>query len=1199
MALKLWMGPSGSGKTHFLFEYVLKEAREHMDVNYIVVVPEQFTLSTQRQLIRQSENHGILNVDVLSFARLAYRIFEEVGFKDASGQNIDDMDKNLIIRHITMNLDADDRLTALAGNMDKLGYITEVKSMISEFMQYGIGPDKLVQLSDEAKKAGRTRLAHKLHDVEVIYRLFEQYIDEKFITKEEILSKASRAAYKSKKLKKSVVVFDGYTGFTPVQYNLIESLMMISRDIHVTILTDTRDNITYNTEHELFYYGYKTEKKLRELAELNNIKVDNAIEIKEDVPRRYIAKNDSNDSVEHTNDMLVHLEKNLFREYQKPYKGENSVTGDMKKPTKAVNAGIRVFSGLQPIEEVTKVAMFIQDIVRNDSKICYKDIAVATGDLESYMPVIKRVFSEYEIPYFFDKTLPVMLNPLIEYVRALADIVIDNFSYSAVFRYLRSPMAGFITGDIDRIENFVLKNGIAGYDKWNVDWKEKYGCYSKNAQEYDLDDVENLRKKIVNNLEFISNLITLMHEKGGKLPTIAVNEINAVFMRGIEADKVQKQLDLILDRAKETDVPFYNDHKKEYEKVYEQVIRVMVRMEELLEGDEITFPEYAELLDAGFEEIRIGVIPNSSDFVQIGDTTRSRFENVHTLFIVGANDGVIPQNTSANGIITDIEKEFLFEVSPDIELAPTSREKAFAGQLYLYMLMTKPKYKLFVSYSRMNDNNESINPSYIIKVITDMFPMIEIEHDDASPWEKIYNVNSGLDILAENIKEPLYRGLIKLFEAGGQSGTEYRSLILKIIDAAYMDGVLNASDSISRAVASVLYGKAVIGSVSNLEQYAQCSFSYFLEYGLSLKEREIFTFEARDMGTVFHSVLEKYSGYVKKIGVSWEEVEDEDKDILIDKAIQECFENPKYAILSSSSRHKYLVARIRRISRRSIDILTKHLARGKFNLAESEMSFSEADKLDAFTFKLSDGKIMKLTGKIDRIDTYEDTENGKLYIKVIDYKSGNKSFDLVEVYRGLSLQLVVYLNAATELTKKKIKGSDTEIIPAGILYYHIDDPIVEGERTETDEEIEDKILKALKMKGLVNSDEEIFSLIDSKIDSSSDIIPISKTQSGISKRSSAASTAEFEVISEYVDKKICDLGNEIMSGNIKAEPHTAKGIDKDGCKYCPYRDICKYDLFPSDEGSEGAGETTPSGEAEITGDNVIDKMKEDITDGRD
>lgn len=1208
MALRLWMGPSGSGKTRFLFDYVLNESEKNPDINYIVIVPEQFTLSTQREFIRLSRNHGILNVDVLSFARLAYKIFEEVGFKDARGNAIDDMGKNLILRHIASK--CEDELKIFGGKMDKLGYITEVKSAISEFMQYGISEDKLSEMIDTANNNGKGQLALKLSDMKVLYHEFNSYIDKKYITKEEIITKAARAAHKSGRLKKSVVIFDGFTGFTPVQYSLIESLLQISRDIHVTVLTDTRDNCVYNTKHELFYLGYKTSNKLKKIAELNNVEILNDFEINESVPRRFLVDKTNNNSGNVTSERLVHLERNLFREYSKPFGGIDRQSDGMKLPTKAVNNEIRVFSVLKPMDEVRKVAVEIQKIIResnnnggnaignnssddnssgggrlNNTRIRYKNIAIATGDLETYAPLFKRVFAEYDIPYFIDKTFPVLMNPFIEYIRAILDIITENFSYSSVFRYLRSPLNDYNTSDIDNIENFVLKHGINGVTSWRADWSEKYNRYyikgaktvPENVSEQ-LIAIENIRRKVIDDLNLIVDLISDGTKKKRDLPTKAVNEINAVIIRLLESHDIENKLLFLYDSYSRTDDIFKRDRQKEYEKIYSLVISLLERMSELLVDEKITFKEYGELLDAGFDEIRVGVIPTITDYIQIGDITRSRFDNIHTLFIVGANEGIIPKSSSSGGIISDIEKEFLIESTPDIELSPTVREQSFTGQLYLYMFMTKPTNRLYLSYSRISESGESIRPSYIIKVIKDMFSDTEVERDFEDPKASVYNIPSLFSAIVENLQEEQAKLLINTFLNVSGDNDSLKNILIKSVNAAFA-GVLNRNDSISKAVASVLYGKSIIGSVTRLEQYAKCSFNYFLKYGLSLKEREIFSFEAKDMGTVLHAVLEKYADKVNSNNIGFSDVSEELSEAFVREAINECMDDPSMSVLSSTFRHKYMLERIYRISMRSVRVLTEHIKAGDFLIKGTEVSFKSVDNLSSITFKLSDEEIMKFSGKIDRLDTFEDDEH--IYVKIIDYKSGDKSLNLIEIYRGLSLQLVVYMNAATELLNR---NSNKEIVPAGILYYHIDDPIVEGLIDEDSDSIADKIKKQLKMKGLVNNDENVYSHIDKDFSKTSDIIPVSRKADGtLSKNSSAIASEEFDTISKYVNKKIISIGREILDGNIKAEPHSADSIDDKVCAYCPYTDMCKYN-----------GEKAEYGDG-VNKDNVLDMMKEVVS----
>ena len=853
----------------------------------------------------------------------------------------------------------------------------------------------------------------------------------------------------------------------------------------------------------------------------------------------------------------------------------------MKLPTKTVNDEICVFSALKPMDEVRKVAVEIQKIIQesndnnsngiNNNCVRYKNIAVATGDLETYAPLFKRVFAEYGIPYFIDKTFPVLMNPFIEYIRAILDIITENFSYSSVFRYLRSPLNDYNTADIDNIENFVLKHGINGVTSWRADWSKKYVNEQAIA-------IEKIRQKVIDDLSIIVDLISDGTKKRRDLPTKVVNEINAVIIRLLETHNIENRLLFLYESYSTTDDIFKRDRQKEYEKIYGLVISLLERMSELLVDEEITFKEYGELLDAGFDEIRVGVIPTITDYIQIGDITRSRFDNIHTLFIVGANEGVIPKSTSSGGIISDIEKEFLIESTPDIELSPTLREQSFTGQLYLYMLMTKPTNRLYLSYSRISESGDSIRPSYIIKVIKDMFKDIEVERDFEDLKASVYSVPSLFNAIVENLREEQAKLLINTFINSKGANESLKNNLIKSVNAAF-SAHLTGNDSISKAIASVLYGKSIIGSVTRLEQYAKCSFNYFLKYGLSLKEREIFSFEAKDMGTILHAVLEKYANKVNSHGIYFSDVSEGQREIFVREAINECLDDPSMSVLSSSFRHKYMLERIFRISMRSVKVLTEHITAGDFLIKGTEVSFKSEDNLSSITFKLSDDEIMKFSGKIDRLDTYEDDEH--IYVKIIDYKSGDKNLNLIEIYRGLSLQLVVYMNAATELLNR---NSNKEIVPAGILYYHIDDPIVEGLIDEDSDSIADKIKKQLKMKGLVNNDENVYSHIDKDFSKTSDIIPVIKNVDGtLSKKSSAIDSEQFDTISKYVNKKILSIGREILDGNIKAEPHSADSIDSKACSYCPYTDMCRYNGEKA-EYSDG-----------VNKENVFDMMKEVIS----
>ena len=266
MSLQFIMGPSGAGKSHYLYQWVTTESLKNPDKNYIVLVPEQFTMQTQKDLCLASPNKGTLNVEVLSFNRLANRVFEEVGNNRRIA--LDDVGKNFVIRKIAG--DKEEQLKLLGSNLKKTGYISEIKSIISEFTQYDITPDSLEELLQKAES--NPNMYYKLRDIQLVYEGFVEYLKEKYITVEEILDVLASVVIKSKLLQKSIIVLDGFTGFTPVQNKLIRELLKVSEKVMVTVTMDKRENpYVYQHPYQLFALSKKMVTGLMEIAKTSGI----------------------------------------------------------------------------------------------------------------------------------------------------------------------------------------------------------------------------------------------------------------------------------------------------------------------------------------------------------------------------------------------------------------------------------------------------------------------------------------------------------------------------------------------------------------------------------------------------------------------------------------------------------------------------------------------------------------------------------------------------------------------------------------------------------------------------------------------------------------------------------------------------------------------------------------------------------------
>lgn len=1114
MSLRFCFGPSGSGKSHRIYEEIMQRAAEEPGRNFLIIVPDQFTMQTQKDLVMRSDRDGILNIDVLSFGRLSHRILEEVGTKEMPV--LDDTGKSLVLQKVAADLK--EQLPAMGSLLHKQGYIHEVKSAISEFMQYGISTQDMDKLITSAQKRGA--LAMKLKDLKTLYRGFQDYIRDHFITTEETLDVLRRSLSKSKILKGSVVVFDGFTGFTPIQNRLIQELMRVCAETIVTVTIGVgEDPYKMDGEQKLFHLSKKT------VADLEKLAAEAEVERGEDLfvkggPNRF-AKAPA----------LHYLEQNLFRYQYEPYAGEQQE--------------IHMFEALSPREEVHQTALYIRHLIREQG-MTYRDIAVVIGDLEGYASYVETEFGQLEIPCFLDRTRGIVLNPMIEYIKSALQLYIKDFSYDTVFHFLRSGMADISREEIDELENYVIRTGARGYRTYSrlftrrTEELQGNAEGSEQAEEKTMERLNRIRQQFMDAVEILH---MGSQEKAGDYVSHLYDFL--------EQNQVQqKLLNYQQQFEKEGDL----SRAREYAQIYRLVMDLLDQVYELLGEEEISRQEFADILEAGFGEITVGTIPQNVDRIVVGDMERTRLKQVKVLFFLGVNDGNIPKNASKGGIISDMDREFLIESGT--EMAPSPRQQMYIQRLYLYLNMTKPSEQLYLSYAKVNSEGKGIRPSYLIDTVRKLFPAMSVEYpQNRSRLEQIEGRQEGARYLAEELREYVEGTLPEeerqdfyLMYRAYEADAAGRDLLTRAAFRRYRESGL------SRIVARALYGQQLENSVSRLETYAACACRHFLQYGLSLQEREEFGFEASDMGTVYHAVLENFAGKLAESNLTWWDFTEDFAAKAVKESVEAYAATYGETVLYSSARNEYAITRMSRILTRTVLTLQKHLKQGSFQPDDYELSFRFAEDLDSIHVDLSEDEKMHLQGRIDRIDVSEDAEH--VYVKVIDYKSGNRKFDLAALYYGLQLQLVVYMNAAMEMESRK--HPDKEIVPAALLYYHIDDPTIETPVELTDEQINEQILAKLRMNGVVNSDPGVVERLDRYMQDKSVVIPVEKKKDGsFSARSGVLSREEMQLMSSYVDAKIRSIGREILDGKIAANPYE-KG-NEEACTYCAYKKVCGFD----------------------------------------
>ena len=1115
MSLQFYFGASGSGKSKKLHEDIIRAAGQNPKTDYLLIVPDQFTMQTQMDLVVEHPDHIIMNIDVLSFGRLTHRILEEVGGEDIPV--LDDTGKSLVLRNVAGQ--CQEQLQVMGSHLHKIGYIHEVKSAISEFMQYGIGIQEMEKLTAYARSRGA--LYYKLQDLGVLYQAFLEYIHEKFITTEETLDRLRAALPKSEMIRNSVIAFDGFTGFTPIQNRVIEELMRLTKRVIVTITIDDRENpYKPDGEHRLFHLSKKTVADLRRLAGQSEVAEDKPVwcaNRRQGRLPRFVG-----------NAELSHLEHNLFRYPAEMYEG----------PVER----IQLYEASDPKEEIRQACIAIRKLLRHDS-LHYRDIAVVTGDMEAYGSLMEEEFAKFGIPIYLDHTRGILRNPFAEYIRSALQIVLQDFSFESVFHYLRTGLTGIALQDVDRLENYVRRFGIRGRKKWSgiFIYKEE----SREGEEAALAQ--------------LARYNALREEMMGQLaPLLAPAHTAGEMVHALYDFLVQNELQLKLAHY-ERRFQEQGDmaRAKEYGQIYALVIDLLDQIHGLLADEEMNAREFADILDSGLAEISVGTIPQNVDRVLAGDIERTRLKQVRVLFFLGVNDGNIPKGAGTGGIISDIDREFLRE--SELELAPSPRQQMYIQRLYLYLNMTKPSDRLYLSYAKTGNDGKSLRPAYLVDLVRKLYPALVLETPEKNPIEEqLVCGEDGMGLMADLLRE--YAGgrtdgdaeqRMYTFYHSYHNNPHYQDMVDRLIETAfyrYQDTPL------SRMVTRALYGAMLQNSVSRLERYAACAYGHFLQYGLALRERDDYSFEDVDMGNVFHGVLELFAEKLAEYGYTWFDFPEDEAARMVAESVEAFAVNYGETILYSSARNRNLLKRMTRILRRTVLTLQTQLRKGAFVPDRFELSFSMIEDLDSLNIDLNEQEKMRLRGRIDRVDTCEVEDT--VYVKVIDYKSGTRKFDLAALYYGLQLQLVVYMNAALEMEQKK--HPDKKVVPAAMLYYHIDDPMVEDGEGMTSEQINAKILQELKMTGIVNESDAAVSLLDREFTDKSDILPLERKKDGsFSVYSSVIREEDMQVVSNYVNHKIRQIGSGILDGTISVNPYEQNG--NQACTYCAYKSVCGYD----------------------------------------
>ena len=1087
MSLRYILGKTGSGKTTQCINEITE--KDPVGNTLLYIVPEQFSMESERLLTAASDKGVIINTGVFSFRHLAYRLINKNGTKGKV--MLDDVSKVMLVRKIAYSLS--DKLVFFGKSLDKQGFTDSICSTIGELIRYNVTVD-IIDSSLEGMDEGNLKM--KLKDIGLIYREYMGYLNREYISKDDVLNLLAEYI-KDSGICNDEIWIDGFMGFTPQEYSVIEKLMECAVRVNVT-LNINRDK-TYYSKPDPFDPYYKTKStinRLTSLAEKKGIKIEKPL---------YLEKNHRQ-----KDKALIHLSENYLSYVPKPYRGAAE--------------SIRIYKGADKYSEIDLVSRSIVKLVR-DKGYRYKDIAVILGS-EEYEMTLCRSLNKHGIPNFLDRRRSIMSHPLTEFIISAVDIASTNFGNDAVFRFLKTGYAPVDENEVFNIENYVLANGIKNYMWKNKEWTYGFGS------DFDHDEINCFKDKVVSLLSPFTEKI--LYNRKYSLREIAASVFELI--GSLEADK--RHSDIIKQNETEGDISSAVINRS----VWNMIVDVFEKAVAIL-GDEKIYPkEFSRILKTGLSTATIGVIPEVQDMLIVGNIGRTILPSVKALFMVGVNEGCVPSYKEVKGIFNDREREYLSANA--FEVAPDSIQEINSERFEIYSCMAKPSQSLCLTYALRDPKGEELMPSAVIFKILDIFKDVKAENieDIETDADDITTEETAFDMLISQISEgkelsPLYRDIY-----GYMKNSERYSKRLEYV----MRGIARQADMeyLEEKITQSLFPDSIFSGISRLETFAKCPFSFFMKYIIKANERAVYEIKPRDTGNIYHCVLEDFSKELRESRRNWRELDKNEIESIVDNSVDKIASEMGTDILSSTARCRQLTQRVKRILSRSIWALSEQIKEGYFEPLGYEIGFGPDEKLPPIVIELNNGRKMVMTGRIDRVDIME--KDGKVYTKIIDYKSSDRDISLTELYYGIQLQLPVYIDAFVR-SGKNIGNKD--LVPAGMFYFHINDPVTDALPVDSTEKAAEMLLDKYSLKGIILEDENVYRAMDKETDGKTR----AKGIHGIMKAASVTDS-EFTELREFVNNIVKDIGNEITAGNVSISPLTSSHV----CDYCPYDEICRH-----------------------------------------
>ena len=1137
MALQIIYGRVGSGKHEQILDEIKEEVKKNpLGDSIFIVVPDQMVFQMEYEFVNDPEQNGLMRVQVVSFKRLAWWLMQEIG--GTTKTYIDRSGIWMLIRRIIEEEKSD--LGIYQRTMKHFGFVEQVERIFAEFKRFSITSERLLELIQIAEELKDTTLIRKLQDMHRLYVPFEQSMEKNYIDGTDRLKILELQLHQSEKMKRANIYVAGFYDFTPQELEVLGTMMEVCGKVTV-VLTMEKNNPYAVQENSLFYMMMETYQQLMQVALDRKIQVLSDIELHAE--NRKMTKHAS----------LIHLEQNYDMYPAKPYQGESAV---------------HLFTAANRQGEIEAIAREIVELTRTGA-YRYDDFVIIARNQAVYGDLIRYIFRQYQLPVYMDGKGKMLNHPLIELLRAVLAIYQSNFRYEAVFRALKTELlwqSGFSAkkerAEIDFLENFCLANGIHGAKKWQDDQAFRYVkiYYGEASFRKQTDEERKIEEKLQGMRQAIYQPLDVLFQKLDASKN--VREKVLALYQFLEELHVTKRLNDWRKAAEEEGRP---EEAKQHEQVWQAVMQLFDQLVEMMAEDEISNELWICLLESGFSSLQFSFVPVALDQIVIGDLEHSRYRHKKIAFVVGMVEGDFPKSVSEDSMLNTYERENLKENG--VRLDYSARQRTFNDHTNIYMAFTLPTERLYLTVPFANEEGKALVASMLIRRIREILPTLKEQFFPANPLDAKWQTE--LHFIQK--KNPTFLQMVRILQEYQRTG-QIHPVWFEVYEAFYsqryfqlepvrtrtLDSLfyLNQAEQLSKETTEQLFGSEIEASISRIETFNRCPYQHFLRYGLQLKDRDAYEIESSHIGEFYHQCIEKMFDDLHVKNLLWQSLSKEQVDQLVEQTVAFVAPQIQKNIFMTTERYGYMLVKLKKVLKQVAWILKLQANKSDFQPYAMEIAFGKKGKLHPFTIDLENGKKLFLKGRIDQVDV--GLIDNEQYVRVIDYKSGEKKLRWNDVYYGLALQLLTYLDVVAETVGRE----GEESLPAGALYFHVHRPFLKREGGLLNlADLEEDRLKEYKMNGLLIGDEDLVAHMDSDLSENgkcSKIVPAELKKDGtFSTRSSVIPKEQFSMVGKYVRHVFKQSGKKILDGHVELSPIRLNG--KSPCAYCDYHAVCQFD----------------------------------------